>query len=157
MKKIMFIFLLLLSSVLLVGCGNDDSNKKSEKVSNPVLVKFLDGYKNKDAKSVCETYMPEMFDSSFDDMNECIESVEDTFYYDIDYAIKEENEMTSDEYEETMHNLVDYYHLSEKKIEKLVLYKVMMTRYYPGTTSGSMGAEDIPMLKYDGKWYILFG
>jgi regulatory protein YycH of two-component signal transduction system YycFG len=101
--------------------------------------------------------MPEMFDSSFDDMNECIESVEDTFYYDIDYAIKEENEMTSDEYEETMHNLVDYYHLSEKKIEKLVLYKVMMTRYYPGTTSGSMGAEDIPMLKYDGKWYILFG
>ena len=133
--------------VLLLGAFNG--------ASKPVK-NFSTGMVKQNAKRVCKSFAKDMFEDE-DELEECIDGLEETFD-DMDsdekiksYKIESKKKLDKDDVEEIAEKLEKAFDIDEKKVKKVVRYKVSFD------AKGKDNDADLYIFsaKIKGRWSII--
>ena len=126
--------------------------------SKNVVKQYAGGMVKMNAKKVCKAYPKELIEFAFDDIDECVDTLEEQFdnMKDEDikykgYEITNKKVLDKDDVEDYAEKLEDLYDIPEKKLKKVVRYSVNVD------AKGSDNDEKLYIFagKIGGKWYVI--
>ena len=126
-----------------------------------VVNKYMTGMKKLDAEKIARLYPEELIEKRYDDLDELIDSLEETFeeFEDDDYSvtsykIREYEKLSEDELEELAETLESSYDIDEDDLKEARKYFVFVKTDEDGEKN--LGYRTVTVIKVRNKWYLYY-
>ena len=126
-----------------------------------VVNKYMTGMKKFDAEKIARLYPEELIEKRYDDLDELIDSLEETFeeFEDDDYSvtsykIREYEKLSEDELEELAETLESSYDIDEDDLKEARKYFVFVKTDEDGEKN--LAYRTVTVIKVRNKWYLYY-
>lgn len=126
-----------------------------------VVNKYMTGMKKFDAEKIARLYPEELIEKRYDDLDELVDSLEETFeeFEDDDYSvtsykIREYEKLSEDELEELAETLESSYDIDEDDLKEARKYFVFVKTDEDGEKN--LSYRTVTVIKVKNKWYLYY-
>lgn len=126
-----------------------------------VVNKYMTGMKKFDAEKIAKLYPEELIEKRYDDLDELVDSLEETFeeFEDDDYSvtsykIREYEKLSEDELEELAETLESSYDIDEDDLKEARKYFVFVKTDEDGEKN--FAYRTVTVIKVKNKWYLYY-
>ena len=126
-----------------------------------VVNKYMTGMKKFDAEKIARLYPEELIEKRYDDLDELVDSLEETFeeFEDDDYSvtsykIREYEKLSEDELEELAETLESSYDIDEDDLKEARKYFVFVKTDEDGEKN--LAYRTVTVIKVKNKWYLYY-
>ena len=126
-----------------------------------VVNKYMTGMKKLDAEKIARLYPEELIEKRYDDLDELVDSLEETFeeFEDDDYSvtsykIREYEKLSEDELEELAETLESSYDIDEDDLKEARKYFVFVKTDEDGEKN--LSYRTVTVIKVKNKWYLYY-
>lgn len=126
-----------------------------------VVNKYMTGMKKFDAEKIARLYPEELIEKRYDDLDELVDSLEETFeeFEDDDYSvtsykIREYEKLSEDELEDLAETLESSYDIDEDDLKEARKYFVFVKTDEDGEKN--LAYRTVTVIKVKNKWYLYY-
>lgn len=149
MKKGFLLVFVVFFSFLIVACG---SNSKNERTEEQLLDDYVDAFTNQKYNKLKDIFIDFWLENYTEEIfNEAIQNIKNTYGddYKISYKIESKNKISQDELAELNKIIKDYYNYEVSECYSL---KVKLT--YKGSLLTKDESDEFDYCKLNNKWYL---